>query len=156
MFDVILHGFSHVRDDISSKQVIKQVSKKTDFTIDLIWWSLLRLAPLWTLGDDKQCIYYLFIMGMSGFRLQSVMVYWANWFAMLGMLPIVYLLEYKGQLVNVYCLSPWLEQNLRLMLQLMKQCMPCLDCDVVYALEYNFFCIGLHCNQLLFTVYCHA
>ena len=31
-----------MRNDISSKQT----SKKTDFTVDLIWWGLLRLAPI--------------------------------------------------------------------------------------------------------------
>ena len=35
-------AFSHTRDDISSKQV----SKKTDFTVDLIWWDLLRVTPI--------------------------------------------------------------------------------------------------------------
>ena len=30
--------FSHIRDDVSSKQSINQSSKKTDFTVDLIWW----------------------------------------------------------------------------------------------------------------------
>ena len=42
--------FSHIRDDISTKQArnqsIKQASKKTDFTDDLIQWGLLRLAPI--------------------------------------------------------------------------------------------------------------
>ena len=38
--------FSHIRDDVSSKQGINQASKKTDFTDDLIQWGLLRLAPI--------------------------------------------------------------------------------------------------------------
>ena len=33
--------FCHIRDDISSDQS----SKKTHFTVDLIWWGLLRVAP---------------------------------------------------------------------------------------------------------------
>ena len=35
-------AFSHIRDDISSKQA----NKKTDFTVDLIWWGLLRLTSI--------------------------------------------------------------------------------------------------------------
>ena len=31
----------YVRDDVLSKQA----SKKIHFTVDLIWWGLLRLAP---------------------------------------------------------------------------------------------------------------
>ena len=31
---------------VTSKQAIKQSSKKTDFTADLIWWGSLRLAPI--------------------------------------------------------------------------------------------------------------
>ena len=38
-------AFSHIRDDVSSKQA----SKKTDFTVDLIWWGSLRLAPTITM-----------------------------------------------------------------------------------------------------------
>ena len=51
-------AFSHIRDDVSSKQETKQASKqetkqarnqaskKTDFIVDLIWWGSLRLAPI--------------------------------------------------------------------------------------------------------------
>ena len=35
-------SFNHIRDDVSSKWL----SKKTYFTVDLIWWSLLRLAEI--------------------------------------------------------------------------------------------------------------
>ena len=31
---------------VSSKQTSKQASKKTDFTVDLTWWGLLRFAPI--------------------------------------------------------------------------------------------------------------
>ena len=34
-------AFSHIRDDVS----IKQASKKTDSTVDLIWRGLLRFTP---------------------------------------------------------------------------------------------------------------
>ena len=34
----------HIRDD-ASNQPSKQTSKKTDFTVDLLWWGSLRLAP---------------------------------------------------------------------------------------------------------------
>ena len=43
-------AFSHIRDDVSSKQANKQASKqsnkKTGFTVDLICWGSLRLAPI--------------------------------------------------------------------------------------------------------------
>ena len=35
--------FIHVLSYQPIKQAIKQVSKKTDFTADFIWWGLLRL-----------------------------------------------------------------------------------------------------------------
>ena len=42
--------FSCIRDDISNNQSINlsinQSSKKTDFTVDLLWWGLLRLAQI--------------------------------------------------------------------------------------------------------------
>ena len=37
-----MDALSHIRDDVSSKQA----SKKTDFTVDLLWWGSLRLAPI--------------------------------------------------------------------------------------------------------------
>ena len=40
-------AFNHIRD-ARDKQVSNQASKKTDFTVDLIWWGLLRLAPIST------------------------------------------------------------------------------------------------------------
>ena len=39
-------AFSHIGDDVSSKQAIKQENEKTDFTVDLIWWGLLRVTPI--------------------------------------------------------------------------------------------------------------
>ena len=42
----IRDALSLIRDDVSSKQEIKQASKKTDFTVDLLWWGSLRLAPI--------------------------------------------------------------------------------------------------------------
>ena len=33
-------AFSHIRNDVSSNQAIYQSSKKTDFTVDLIWWAI--------------------------------------------------------------------------------------------------------------------
>ena len=42
----IRYALSLIRDDVSSKQEIKQASKKTDFTVDLLWWGSLRLAPI--------------------------------------------------------------------------------------------------------------
>ena len=35
----------HIRDD-SSNQLTKQKSKKAGFTVDLLWWGSLRLAPI--------------------------------------------------------------------------------------------------------------
>ena len=39
-------ALSHIRDNVSFKQAskyaIKQASKKTDFTVDLVWWGLLK------------------------------------------------------------------------------------------------------------------
>ena len=31
--------------EVKRGQALKQASKKTDFTVDLIWWGSLRLAP---------------------------------------------------------------------------------------------------------------
>ena len=33
-------------DKHTSNQAIKQASKKTDFTVDLIWWGSLKLTPI--------------------------------------------------------------------------------------------------------------
>ena len=45
-------SFSHIRDDVSSKQ-----SSKTDFTVDLIWWDTLRLTLIIYL--------YLYLLGTN-------------------------------------------------------------------------------------------
>ena len=34
-------ALNNIRDDVSSKQA----NKKTDFTVELLWWGLLRPAP---------------------------------------------------------------------------------------------------------------
>ena len=50
MLEVILAGtlmaFIHIRGDVSSKEAINQTSKQVDFTVDLIWRGLLRVAPI--------------------------------------------------------------------------------------------------------------
>ena len=45
----IRDALSLIRDDVSSKQARNQASKQarfTDFTVDLLWWGSLRLAPI--------------------------------------------------------------------------------------------------------------
>ena len=55
-----LMPFSHIRGDISSKKAVKQASSKNrDFTVYLIWWSSLRLAPINTLSSLIYRIYCL-------------------------------------------------------------------------------------------------
>ena len=60
IFDVILvwiiTTFSHIKDDVSSKQTIKQANKKADYTVKLIWWGLLRLASI---NMVAICTYYV-------------------------------------------------------------------------------------------------
>ena len=37
-------GFSRIRDDVSSNQSNNEARKKTDYTVDLLWWGPLRLV----------------------------------------------------------------------------------------------------------------
>ena len=46
VLDVVLVRFLAIYGKVSSMQANKQASKKTDFTVDPIWWGLLRLAPI--------------------------------------------------------------------------------------------------------------
>ena len=48
-------AFSHKKDDVSSKQS----SKKTNFTVDLIWCDSLRLVPIKVYMDSP----IVFILG---------------------------------------------------------------------------------------------
>ena len=41
-----LTAFGHIRGKHCTKQSSKQTSKKTDFSVDLKWWGLLRLTQL--------------------------------------------------------------------------------------------------------------
>ena len=43
-------------------QAYKQASKQTDFTVDLIWWGLLRLTPISSCWISK--MYYTIVLNM--------------------------------------------------------------------------------------------
>ena len=67
-FDVMLVR-THALNQLPAMHIRDDVSSKTDFTVDLIWWASLRLAPVIAINACMQLHHNLFTRAIATFAL---------------------------------------------------------------------------------------